>query len=92
MMSFEDWIRTQTEVRAVVSVRLGLADDGSHASLMTWSDKVRGTWFWAVDGNETTLVQFVGDEPNPAEICHRCMRRRDRHPDNEICGQEPRWQ
>ena len=60
-MSFEDWIRTQAEIRAEVSIRLGMAEDQSHASIMTWSDKTPGTHFWKVEGERVTHLQFVGD-------------------------------
>ena len=44
-MTFEDYFRTQIDLRALVSVRLGLAQDGTTASLMTWSNKTEGTTF-----------------------------------------------
>lgn len=61
-VTFEDYIRTQSELRATVSVRLGQAADGSHASIMTWSDKSDGTHFWRVDGDAVRLIQFVGSD------------------------------
>lgn len=61
-MTFEAWIMIQIEARATVAVRLGQAQDGTHASLMTWSDKTPGTHFWKVYGNTVAHLQFVGDE------------------------------
>ena len=61
-VTFEDYIRTQSELRATVSLRLGQAADGSHASIMTWSDKAEGTHFWRVDGDVVKLIQFVGND------------------------------
>ena len=84
-MTFEEWTRTQIDLRAVISVKLGQGDDGSCTSLMTWSDKKSGTWFWDVRGDRVSLTAFVGDEPNPAAVCRRCHVRRDRHPSAEVC-------
>ena len=61
-MTFEDWLRTQIDLRAIVSVRLGQASDASHASIMTWSDKTEGTHFWKVEGDRVSHLQFVGNE------------------------------
>lgn len=61
-MQFEAWIRTQIEARAEVSVRLGFAQDQSHASLMCWSDTTPGTYFWKVEGDYVSLIQFVGND------------------------------
>lgn len=61
-MTFEEWIRIQSELRATVSVRLGQAADGSHASIMTWSDKTEGTHFWKVSGGDVEHIQFVGGD------------------------------
>ena len=61
-MIFEDWLRTQIDLRATVSVRLGQAQDGSHASIMTWSDKTDGTNFWKVEGDKVSHIQFVGND------------------------------
>lgn len=60
-MTFEDWIRIQIELRATVSVKLGQSQDGSHASLMTWSDKADGTHFWKVEADTVAHLQFVGN-------------------------------
>lgn len=84
-MTFEDWIRTQIDARAAVSMRLGQSEDGASASLMTWSDKRPGTWFWDVRGGHVALIEFIGDEPNPAAICTRCKLRRDRHDPDYGC-------
>jgi hypothetical protein len=62
-MTFEDWLRTQIEARAEISVRLGMAGDQSHASIMTWSDKTAGTHFWKVEGDHVSHLQFIGEEP-----------------------------
>ena len=61
-MTFEAWIRTQIDLRAEVSVRLGHSADGAEASLMTWSDKVDGTHFWRVSGNSIEHMAFVGTD------------------------------
>lgn len=61
-MRFEDWIRTQAEARSDVTVKLGMAQDNSHASIMTWSDKTPGTHFWKVEGNCVSHIQFVGND------------------------------
>lgn len=61
-MTFEDWIRAQIEARAKVSVSLGQAQDGSHASLMTWSDRIAGTHFWRVEADRITHIAFCGNE------------------------------
>ena len=58
-MKFSDWVLTQLELRAEVSVRLGKADDGT-ASIMTWSDKTPGVWFWDVVDDRVAMVQFIG--------------------------------
>lgn len=78
-MTFEEWIRTQIEERACVSMRLGQSQDGKSASIMTWSDKRLGTWFWNVRDELVTLIEFVTADPNPAAICGRCHRRYDQH-------------
>lgn len=61
-VSFEDYIRTQRESRAEVSIKLGAAADGSEASIMTYSDKTPGAYFWSISGNEITMIAFVGDD------------------------------
>ncbi len=61
-MTFEDWVRTQSDLRADVFVRLGKAADDSHASIMTWSDKAEGTHFWKVEGDRVSHLQFVGND------------------------------
>lgn len=61
-MTFEDWLRTQIDLRANVSVRLGQAADGSHASFMSWGDKTEGTHFWKVEGDRVSHIQFVGND------------------------------
>ncbi|KWT70785.1 hypothetical protein APY04_0846 [Hyphomicrobium sulfonivorans] len=61
-VSFEDYIRTQTESRAEVSMKLGAAADGSGASIMTYSDKTPGAYFWSVSGSEITMIAFLGDD------------------------------
>ena len=61
-MQFEDWIRTQIEARAEVAVKLGMAQDQSCASIMTWSDKTSGTHFWKVEGDQVSHLQFVGND------------------------------
>jgi hypothetical protein len=64
-MTFEDYIRTQIDLRALVSVRLGLAEDGTTASLMTWSNKSDGTCFWDVEGDRVTFIDFIGKDESP---------------------------
>lgn len=59
-VTFEDYIRIQIDLRAAVRVSLGLAQDRSSASLMTWSDKAEGTHFWDVSGNTVKHIAFVG--------------------------------
>jgi len=61
-MTFEDYIRTQIELRSQVSVRLGLAKDGNTASIMTWSDKSEGTHFWDVEGDQVKHIAYMGNE------------------------------
>ena len=63
-MTFEDYIRSQIELRSRVSVRLGYAKDGNTASIMTWSDKSEGTHFWDVEDDTVKHIAFVGDERN----------------------------
>lgn len=60
--SFEDYIRAQCDARAAVSVTLGVAADGSEASIMTSSDKTQGTYFWKINGSEITMLGFIGDD------------------------------
>lgn len=84
-MTFEDWIRTQIDARAAVSMRLGQSQDGTSASIMTWSDKRPGTWFWDVQGERVTLIEFMDADPNPAAICRKCNKRRDRHEADGDC-------
>lgn len=84
-MTIEDWIRSQIDLRANISARLGQAQDGTSASLMTWSDKKSGTWFWDVKGESVRLIEFMGEEPNPARICGRCNKRYDQHDDDHAC-------
>ncbi len=62
MMTFEDWIRDEIEARATVTVSLGQARDGSHALLMTRSDKIDGTHFWRIEADRITHIAFVADE------------------------------
>lgn len=85
-MTLEAWIRTQIEARACVSMSLGQAQDGTSASMMTWSDKRFGTWFWDVVGERVTLIEFVDAGPNPAEICTRCLKRYDHHEPDGDCN------
>jgi len=61
-MSFEDYLRTQIDLRSEIKVRIGLASDNSSASLMTWSDKTEGTHFWDVKGDRIEHMAFVGDD------------------------------
>lgn len=61
-MTFEDYIRTQIELRSKISVRLGFAKDGKTASIMTWSDKSEGTHFWDVEGDTVKHIAYLGDE------------------------------
>ncbi len=64
MMLFEDWIRTQLELRATPEIRLGQSRDGSEVTFMTWSDKTEGTHFWRVVGNSVERMAYLGsDEP-----------------------------
>lgn len=84
-MTLEDWIRGQIELRASCSISLGQAQDGSSASMMTWSDKKPGTWFWDVQGERVTLIEFIDADPNPATICQRCHARRDKHEPDGDC-------
>ena len=84
-MTIEDWIRIQIDARAVVSVRLGQRDDGTSASMMTWSDQRPGTWFWDVQGDRVTLLEFMNAEINHAAICTRCLTRYDRHEADGDC-------
>jgi len=65
-MTFEDYFRTQIDLRALVSVRLGLAQDGTTASLMTWSNKTEGTYFWDVEGDAVKYVEFIGKDASKA--------------------------
>lgn len=60
-MTFGDWLRSQIDLRATPQMRLGQSRDGIEASLMTWSDKAPGTWFWRVEGALVTLIQYVGN-------------------------------
>jgi hypothetical protein len=60
--TFEDYIRTRLEARAVVQMRVGQSEDRSEASFFTWDDKIDGTYFWRVTGNTVELIQFVGSE------------------------------
>jgi hypothetical protein len=62
-MTFEDYIRTRTEACAVIQIRLGQSEDGSAASFFTWDDRMDGTYFWRVVGNEVSMIQFVGAQP-----------------------------
>ena len=84
-MTIEEWVRTQIDLRATVSIRLGQSQDGTSASLMTWSDKRRGTWFWDVLGDRVRLIEFIDDEPNPARICGLCLKRYDAHTEDYDC-------
>jgi len=84
-MTFEAWIRSQLELRAAVSMRLGQSQDGASASIMTWSDKKPGTWFWDVRDELVTLIEFMDAEQNPAAICARCNSRYDRHEPDGDC-------
>jgi len=84
-MTIEDWIRTQIDARAAVSMCLGQSRDGLSASMMTWSDKRPGTWFWNVQGWHVTLIGFMDADPNPAAICTLCMKRYDRHEADGDC-------
>ncbi len=61
-MTLEDYIMTQIELRAEVTVKLGRAQDGSSASLMTYSDKAEGTHFWDVSGETVKHIAFVGND------------------------------
>lgn len=61
-MTFEAWVRSQIELRAVVSMRLGQSQNGQSASIMTWSDKAPGTWFWDVHDELVTLIEFMDAE------------------------------
>lgn len=62
VLTFEDYLRAQLDLRADISVKLGYAQDGSSASLMTWSNKSSGTHFWDISGNEAKHLAFVGEE------------------------------
>lgn len=61
-MTLEYYIRTQLDLGAEVSVKLGHAVDGSSASLMTYSDKAEGTHFWDVSGETVKHIAFVGND------------------------------
>ena len=61
-LTFEDYIKTQIDLRSEVSVKLGTKADGSSASLMTWSDKSEGTHFWDVAGDTIKHLAFVGSD------------------------------
>jgi hypothetical protein len=61
-MTLEDYIMTQIELRAEVTVKLGRAQDGSSASFMTYSDKSQGTHFWDVSGETVKHIAFVGND------------------------------
>ena len=63
-MLFEDWIRTQLELRATPEVRLGQSQDGTEVTFMSWSDKSEGTHFWRVVGGSVEHMTYLGsDEP-----------------------------
>lgn len=61
-MTFEEWLRTQIELRAEPSIRLGQSQDGTEASFMSWSDKSDGTWFWRVVGPTVELIQYISSD------------------------------
>lgn len=61
-MTLEDYIHAQLELRADITVKLGCAQDGSSASLMTWSNTSRGTHFWDVSGNAVKHLAYVGSD------------------------------
>lgn len=61
-MKLEDYVRAQIELRAEITVKLGHAQDGSSASLMTQSSKSEGTHFWDVSGEMVKHIAFVGNE------------------------------
>jgi hypothetical protein len=56
-MTFEDFVRTQLELRA--NVTLGRAMDSSSASIITWSDKLSGIHVWNVEGDVITHLAYV---------------------------------
>ena len=60
-MTFEDFVRTQLELRA--NVTLGRAGDGSSASIITWSDKLEGVHVWDVEGDMVTHLAYVPEGP-----------------------------
>jgi len=56
MTTFEDYIVGLITSRSKLSVSMGLAKDGTSASLMTWSDKDSTTHFWDVSGDTVKLI------------------------------------
>jgi hypothetical protein len=60
-VTLSDYILAQIDAGATVSVRLGREKNGNAASLMTWSDRTSGTYFWRVEGNTTKLMGFMGE-------------------------------
>lgn len=67
-MTLEDYIHAQLELRADITVKLGRAQDGSSASLMTWSNKSEGTHFWDVSGETVKHLAFVGNDEEPPAL------------------------
>ncbi len=61
-MTFEDYIRSRLAEHATVTMKPGRSSDNVEASIMTYDEKIYGTWFWKVDGNSVELIQFVGKE------------------------------
>jgi hypothetical protein len=52
----EDYIHAQLEVRADTSVKIGRAQAGTSASLVTWSIKSEGTHFSDVSGDNVKHI------------------------------------
>lgn len=47
-MTFEDYIISQIMNCAKLSIRMGMAQDGKSASIMTWTDNGEPPQFWDI--------------------------------------------